>query len=104
MRLVLDAGALTMLAGRTGRARVQALRDRGLWPPLIPSVACVEALTGHPGRDAATNQILKACEVVECLEMRIARRAVSLRFARADDRQSTPSSSPWASNTAMSSS
>ena len=81
MELVLDAGALSTLAGRDGRARVQALRDRGLWPPIVPSVVCVEALTGHAGRDASTNQLLKACDVVEHVGLRIARRAASLRFA-----------------------
>jgi predicted nucleic acid-binding protein len=81
MELVLDAGALSALAGRAGRARVQALRDRGLWPPIVPSVICVEALTGHGGRDAAPNRLLKACDVVEHLDLRTARRAGSLRFA-----------------------
>jgi predicted nucleic acid-binding protein len=41
-------------------------------------VVCVESLTGKR-RDAAVNQLLGLCDVVEELDLRIARRAAGLR-------------------------
>lgn len=61
MRLVLDSGALTALA--VDRARLRALLDAGLWPAEVPSVVLVEALTGDPRRDHATERLLRDCRV-----------------------------------------
>jgi predicted nucleic acid-binding protein len=81
MPLVLDSGGLSALAGRSGRERARALRARGLWPPTVPTIVCVEALTGHGSRDALTHRLLGACEVLEHLDLRTARQAASLRHA-----------------------
>ena len=79
--LVLDSGAVSRLAERTREAAalVRALRDEGLWPPVVPSAVLVECLQGHSGRDAATNRFLKTCDVVEELGESIVRRAAFLR-------------------------
>ena len=58
---------------------IQALRDHGLWPPLVPAPVLVECLEGHPGRDALTNQFLKTCNIVEEISEPLARRAALLR-------------------------
>lgn len=80
-RLVLDSAAVTALAerSRSNLARVAALRDQGLWPPVVPSVVMVECLVGHAGHDAAANRFLKTCDIVEHLPTLIARRAARLR-------------------------
>ena len=78
---VLDAGAVTRLATRNQRtaALLLALRQEGLWPPLVPTVVLVESLTGDPRRDAGANRFLKTCDVVDNLPDAIARRAAHLR-------------------------
>ena len=58
---------------------ILALRDQGLWPPVVPSVVLVESLQGHAGRDALTNRFLKTCDVVEEIREPLARRAALLR-------------------------
>lgn len=78
MNLVLDAGELSALAGQ--RARLQELRERGLWPAQVPSVVLTEALTGDHRRDFATNRLLRACQV-RTVEERAAREAARLRTA-----------------------
>jgi len=60
-------------------ALILALRDEGLWPPLVPSVVLVECLQGHAGRDAAENKFLKTCDIVEEIGEPLARRAAFLR-------------------------
>jgi hypothetical protein len=60
-------------------ALILALRERDLWPPLVPSVVLVESLQGHAGRDAHTNAFLKTCDLVEEVPERVARRAALLR-------------------------
>ena len=79
--LILDSSAVSRLAERTRAmaAFLRALRDEGLWPPLVPSAVLVECLQGHAGRDAAANHFLKTCDVVEELAAPIARRAAYLR-------------------------
>src|SRR5262249_11707102 len=59
--LVLDSGAITRLSTRSPReaALISELRAQGLWPPLVPTPALVESLTGHSGRDANTNRLLE---------------------------------------------
>ncbi|MBX3227405.1 MAG: hypothetical protein KIT84_13710 [Labilithrix sp.] len=81
--LVLDAGGLSRLAERSLRASslLTALRREELWPPLVPSSVLVECLTGHPGRDANVNRLIRTCNVEERIPETIVRRAAALRFA-----------------------
>ena len=79
--LVLDSGAVSRLAERSqsAAALILALREEGLWPPLVPSVVLVECLQGHAGRDAQTNRLLKTCDLAENVGDGLARRAAFLR-------------------------
>lgn len=79
--LVLDSGGVSRLAERSRRAAalILALREQGLWPPVVPSVVLVECLQGHAGRDALANRFLKTCDVVEQTPESLARRAALLR-------------------------
>jgi len=79
--LVLDSGGVSRLAERTRPivALIVALRERDLWPPLVPSVVLAECLQGHSGRDANANSFLKTCDIVEEVPETIARRAAQLR-------------------------
>jgi hypothetical protein len=79
--LVLDSGAVTRLAERSGRAAavIAAFRGQGLWPPVVPSVVLVECLTGKGSRDAAQHRFLRTCDIVEGVPVRLARRAAWLR-------------------------
>jgi len=79
--IVLDSGAVSRLAQRSRQtaAFILALREEGLWPPLVPSVVLVECLQGHAGRDALVNRFLKTCDVVEAIPEPLARRAALLR-------------------------
>jgi hypothetical protein len=79
--LVLDSGGVSRLAQRSREtvALILALRERELWPPLVPSVVLVECLQGHAGRDAHANAFLKTCDIVEELPEHVARRAAQLR-------------------------
>ncbi len=78
MTLILDAGAVTALAGR--RAQLQELLDRGLWPAQVPAVVLAEALTGDHRRDFHANRLLRACQIRDVDET-IAREAARLRTA-----------------------
>ena len=79
--LVLDSGAVSRIAERSryAAALIQALRDEGVWPPVVPPVILVECLQGHAGRDAVTNRFLKTCDIVEEVSEPLARRAAFLR-------------------------
>ena len=79
--LILDSGAVTRLAERSGRAAalIAALRAEGLWPPVVPSVVLVECLTGEGSRDAAQHRFLRTCDLTETVPVSIARRAAWLR-------------------------
>ena len=79
--LVLDSGGVSRLAERSRQvaALILALRERDLWPPLVPSVVLVECLQSHAGRDAPANALLKTCDIVEDVPERVARRAALLR-------------------------
>ena len=79
--LVLDSGGVTRLArrDRDTAALIVALRRRGLWPPVVPTVVLTECLTGAPGPDANTNRLLNACDVRPVVPERLARRAAHLR-------------------------
>lgn len=79
--LVLDSGGLSRLSHRTGRslALISQLRAVDLWPPIVPTVVLVEALTGQPSRDANEHRFLKTCRVEQTVTTSIARRAAHLR-------------------------
>jgi len=79
--LVVDSDAVSRLAERSqyAAALILALREQGLWPPVVPSVVLVECLQGHAGRDAAENRLLKTCDVLENVGEALARRAAFLR-------------------------
>lgn len=79
--LVLDSGGLTRLAQRRqDTAAVIAVFQRdGLWPPIVPSVVMVEALSGRARTDTLVNRLLKTCDVVDLLPEHVARRAGALR-------------------------
>lgn len=79
--LVLDSGGLSRLAQRNTRsvAILSALREAGLWPPLVLTIVMAESLSGNPGRDARVNQFLKTCDIADRLPPNTARRAAQLR-------------------------
>jgi predicted nucleic acid-binding protein len=76
--LILDSGGISALAGQ--RARLAELRRRGLWPPEVPAVVLVEALTGDHRRDHDTNRLLRTCQV-RGVDEAISREAARLRTA-----------------------
>jgi len=80
---VLDSGAVSALAKKPRRlaAFVRALRGAGAWPPVVPPVVLAECVTGHAGRDATVNRLLKTCTIPEELPEALARRAGALRTA-----------------------
>lgn len=79
--LVLDSGAVSRLAERSRRsvALIATLRTTGSWPPVVPAPVLIEALHGYSGTDAQTNRLLKACNVIEQVPQKLARRAALLR-------------------------
>lgn len=76
MTTVLDAGGVSALAQK--RSWLQEMRDRGEWPPLVPSVVLTEALTGDHRRDFHENRLLRLCEVPAVDEV-LARLSARLR-------------------------
>ncbi|MDQ6725023.1 MAG: hypothetical protein M3066_02435 [Actinomycetota bacterium] len=78
MTLVLDSGGISMLVGQ--RARLQELRRRQEWPPIVPAAVLVEALTGDRRRDFHENRLLRMC-AVEGVDDDLARDAARLRAA-----------------------
>jgi predicted nucleic acid-binding protein len=76
--LVLDSDGLTMLAGH--RARVEELRRRDEWPPIVPSVILTEALTSDHRRDFHENRLLQTCDIRPINEY-LARKGATLRTA-----------------------
>jgi predicted nucleic acid-binding protein len=79
--LVLDSGGLSRLSQRTRRAAalIGALKDAGLWPPIVPSVVLVESTSGTARTDTNINRFLKTCEVDPIVLELTARRAGQLR-------------------------
>ncbi len=82
-RVVLDAGGLRRLADRSTRslAVVRALRERDLWPALVPAPVLVEALTGDRDADRPVEELVACCDVVEQVGGDTARRGAWLRTA-----------------------
>jgi len=78
MTLILDAGGVSALAGQ--RARLAELRERDLWPPVVPSVVLTEALSGDHRRDHHTNRLLRLC-LINTVDEDLARQAARLRTA-----------------------
>jgi hypothetical protein len=64
---------------REALALILALREAGLWPPVIPTVVLTECLQGDSGRDANANRFLKTCDIAESVPQSLARRAAFLR-------------------------
>jgi predicted nucleic acid-binding protein len=81
--LVLDSGGVSALTERTRPAATQLRRYQrvGSWPALVPAPVLVECLTGHSGKDARTNLLLKSCKILDRVPVPIARRAAGLRTA-----------------------
>jgi hypothetical protein len=81
--LVLDSGGISYLAARSREAiaTIRVFTRRGLWPSTVPTAVLVESLTGHPGRDAVANRLLKGCEIGPAPSETLARRAALLRTA-----------------------
>jgi len=59
---------------------METLQADGSWPPIVPTAVLIEALHGDPRRDALTNRLLKVCNVIEHVPLRLARRAALLRY------------------------
>lgn len=78
MTVVLDSGAVSALAQRSNVAKVRALLEAEVWPPVVPSIVLAECTSGT-ARDAATNRLLKSCFVDAGLPEAIARHAGALR-------------------------
>jgi hypothetical protein len=78
--LVLDSGAVMALSRRDRHMAgcIAALRRRGLWPPIVPTVVLVESLTGNGVQDALTSRVV-GLSAVYPLEESLACRAVQLR-------------------------
>ncbi len=58
---------------------IAVFKKDGLWPPLVPSVVLVEALSGRQRTDTEVNRLLKTCDIVDEVPERLARRAGALR-------------------------
>lgn len=82
MALVLDSSGVSFLAERSREAQavIELMQVRGLWPPRVPTAVLVECLTGHVGRDAAANRLLRSCDVQAAPSEPLARRAAWLRM------------------------
>jgi hypothetical protein len=80
MSLVLDSGAVTALGRRDRQtaARIAALRQRGLWPPILPVAVLIDSLTGNRVRDVLVNRTVRL-SVIHPLDEALARRAAQLR-------------------------
>jgi predicted nucleic acid-binding protein len=74
--IILDSLAVTRLAG--DRARLSELRNRGEWPPLVPTVVVTEALSGDHRRDYHENRLLRTCDV-QSVNEDLSRQAAALR-------------------------
>lgn len=88
-RLVLDSGAVTALTGRSHQSRAWLeliVEHRG--PVVVPAAVLVECTSGHAGRDAEVNRVLKRIlpgRSPAPVDAATARRAGALRFAAHHD-------------------
>jgi predicted nucleic acid-binding protein len=78
VRIVLDAGGVTAVAGDVERQA--RLREEVDMPLVVPSVVLTEATTGDHRRDFHENRLVRVCEVVS-VDEKLARRAAQLRAA-----------------------
>jgi hypothetical protein len=80
MNLVLDSGAVAALGRRDRQtaARLAALRQRGLWPPIVPTAVLVDSLSGNRVRDALANRTV-GLSLIHPLDEPLAGRAAQLR-------------------------
>ena len=80
MSLVLDSGAVAALGRRNRQtaARIAVLRQRGMWPPILPTAVLIDSLSGNRMRDAPANRTV-GLSLVHPLEEPLARRAAQLR-------------------------
>lgn len=88
-RLVLDSGALSVVAGEKGRLRIairQALAQST--DVVVPTVVVAESTTGHVGHDARVNRVLKRM-LIAPLDEPLARQAARLRHATRSRRGDT---------------
>jgi len=67
------SGGVSRLAVRSRQvaALILALRERDLWPPLVPSVVLVECLQGHTGRDRKSGQLAGLQPVLDRLGQKL---------------------------------
>ena len=81
-RLILDSSAVTALTKRNKQTakKLNHLKCRNFWPPVIPSAVLVECLSGRQRTDAAANRFIKSCHIDETLPERVARQAGTLRY------------------------
>ncbi|HEV2071826.1 MAG TPA: PIN domain-containing protein [Acidimicrobiales bacterium] len=79
--LVLDSGGLSRLSERSKRAAalIAALRDAGLWAPLVPTVVLAESVSGRARTDTDLNRFLNGCDLDSMLPEATARRAGAIR-------------------------
>lgn len=79
--LVLDSGGLSRVSQRSRRAvaLISALRQEGLWPPVVPTVVIAESTSGAARTDANVNRLLKSCDIDPIVSEAKARRAGELR-------------------------
>lgn len=79
--LVLDSGGFSKLSARsrTALALIDELKRAELWPPVVPTMVLIEALYGHPGKDANANRFLKTVLKENDVSVETARRAADLR-------------------------
>ncbi len=91
--LVLDSGGLSRLSERTRRAAalITALRDQGLWPPVVPTVVLAESTAGRSRTDANVNRLVRSCDVDPTVTEATADEQASSERGRDVAQQSTPS-------------
>ena len=63
---------------RQTAARIVALRQRGLWPPIVSTAVLVDSLTGNRVRDALANRTV-GLSLVQAVDEPLACRAAQFR-------------------------
>jgi hypothetical protein len=79
--LVLDRAGVHALSERSAPALalMRSLRERDLWPPVVPTAVVAESLSGDAAHDAAVLRFLRTCVIEDHLPMTVAIRAAELR-------------------------